>query len=124
MWQISVNEVYDYVRQYGDVRTNEPQFIDPIPDDSLFAADFTGCHCLLIKTDVLRAMSEPWFSGIPGQEDRYFCLNANNEGYQVCVDFSTVVGHMTGERSLGVRDFVANYLLELALEGEENVQGE
>ena len=121
-WRILAQEAHDYLREYADVQTNEPQLIDPIPDGSLVPVTFTGCHCLLIKREVFDKVTYPWFSGIPGQEDRNFCLKAAAAGYQVHVDFSTFVGHITGERSLGVFDFMAHfrYWAELEAMNERN----
>jgi hypothetical protein len=123
-WNVVVNEVYNYLRLYADVTTNAPQAIDPIPEGSLFEADITGCHCLLIRRDVLEAMEPPWFWGNPGREDMYFCQKAAEAGFQLHVDFSTFVSHATGTRHLGVFDFMAHYLhryySEVGLDESEN----
>jgi hypothetical protein len=58
-WKVVIYEVYEYLRHYADVEINGPQIIDPIPEGSLFEADITGCHCLLIRRDVLDAMEAP-----------------------------------------------------------------
>lgn len=108
-WRIMAQEAHDYLKKYANVETNAPQIIDPVPEDSLYEVSFTGCHCLLIKREVFDNVSYPWFSGIPGQEDRNFCLKAAEAGYKIHVDFSTFVGHITGERSLGVFDFMAHF---------------
>ena len=123
-WRIPADEVYNYLRLYADVTINAPQVIDPIPDGSLFEADFTGCHCLLIKRHVLETLEWPWFSGLPGQEDRYFCLKAAEAGFKIHVDFSTIVGHMMGERSIGVYDYMAQYLYQSLLEGVDDQRTE
>jgi GT2 family glycosyltransferase len=109
-------EAYDYLRRFGDCTINGPQIIDPLPPKSLVEVTFTGCHCLLIKREVLLDLEPPWFEGIPGQEDRYFCFKAREAGYPVYVDFSTFVGHVTGERSLGVFDFMAHFRYWVHLE--------
>jgi len=116
-YRIRVDEVYNYLRVYADVETNAPQVLEPIPPDSLFECDFTGCHCLLIKREVLAAMGPPWFSGVPGTEDKYFCLRAQKAGFPIYVDFSTIAGHATGMRTIGVYDFMAHYLYQSLLEG-------
>lgn len=118
-WRIPVDEVYDFLRMHANIRTNEPQLIDPIPGDSLLKVNFTGCHCLLIRRCVLEKMEPPWFSGRPGTEDRYFHLKAALLGYQSYVDMSTFVGHAVGSKIIGVRDYIANYVFELALATEE-----
>lgn len=106
-----VRDVYPFAAKYLDCETNEPQIVNPIPDEALFAVDYTGCHCLLTRREVYQDMTPPYFSDIPGREDRYFMLKAKDEcGYQPHVDFSTVVGHGAGaERSIGILDFMAHY---------------
>ena len=116
-YHIAVDEVYNYLREHADVETNSPQIIDPVPPGSLFECDFTGCHCVLIKREVLEALEPPWFSGRPGQEDKYFYLKAAAAGYKTFVDFSTFVGHVTDTRIIGVYDMMAHYLYQSLLEG-------
>lgn len=116
-YRIPVDVVYDYLRIHADVETNAPQVVDPIPEGSLFEVDFTGCHCLLIKREVLAALEPPWFYGQPGREDKFFCLKAAEAGYPVAVDLSTFVGHTMGERVIGVYDYMAQYLYMSLLEG-------
>ena len=115
-WHIMVDEVYEYARTHMDTRTNEPQLVDPIPEGSLVDVDITGCHCLLIQREVLDAMEPPWFSGRPGQEDMFFCRKAAGLGYPVRVDFSTLAGHATGARIIGVYEYLAHYVYQGLLE--------
>ena len=70
----------------------------------------------------LESLEPPWFNGNPGTEDRYFCFKAREAGFRVTVDFSTFAGHMTGQRSLGVWDFMAHfrYVAELEALNERN----
>ena len=116
-YQISVDEVYNYLRLYAEVETNMPQCLEPIPPDSLYPCDITGCHCVLIKREVLEALEPPWFSGLPGREDMYFYEQAKQAGFQLHVDFSTIAGHATGSRIIGVYDYMAHYLYQSLLEG-------
>lgn len=103
-------EVYLFAAKHFDCGTNEPQLADPIPDDALFEVDYTGCHCLLTKREVYENTPAPWFSDVPGREDRFFMLKAQEHNYQAYVDFSTMVGHGAGaERSLGMLDFMAHF---------------
>lgn len=118
-WRVPIDAVYNFLKMHADCRTNEPQLINPIPGDSLLEVNFTGCHCLLVRRCVLEKMQPPWFSGMPGTEDRYFHLKAALLGYQPYVDMSTFVGHAVGSKLIGVRDFLANYVFELALAGGE-----
>lgn len=119
-WNVPVDEVYEFFRENMDIEANGAQSVSPVPDESLFEVDFTGCHCLLIRRDVLEKMEPPWFNGQPGTEDRYFCLKAADLGYKVHVDFSTFIGHATGSRILGVHDYMAHYLLKMALLEDED----
>ena len=121
---IPVDEVYNYLLEYADVTVNAPQAIDPIPEGSLLEVDFTGCHCLLIKRHVLEAIEPPWFHGMPGREDRYFCLKIRKAGFKVHVDFSTIVGHTMGDRVIGAYDMMAHYLYESALRGIDGTETE
>ena len=72
--------------------------------------DVAGCDCLLIHTDVLRAIEPPWFSREwvfePGQqisdiatEDFYFFTKARAAGFQLMADTIVQCGHE--ERSTG-----------------------
>jgi hypothetical protein len=107
-WMVATQAVHDVLRVNYNCLTNAPQILETPPDDSLFESDFTGCHCLLIKRGVLEAMEHPYFSGIPGQEDRYFCFKAQRMGYKVYVDFSVLTGHISVERPIGALDFMAH----------------
>ena len=116
-YQVSVDEVYNYLRLHANVETNDPQVLDPIPSGSLYECDITGCHCLLIKREVLMEVEAPWFNGAPGREDMYFCEKTRKAGYPLYVDFSTIAAHATGERIIGAYDFMAHYLYQSLLEG-------
>jgi len=113
---ILIDEVYNYLREHANVETNAPQCIEPVPEGRLWDVDICGCHCLLVKRDVLEAMEPPWFSGRPGQEDMFFCRKAKELGYQVRVDFSTLAGHATGARIIGAYEYMAHYLYQGLLE--------
>jgi hypothetical protein len=62
-----------------------------------FPVDLAGCDCLLVKTDVFRAIEPPWFSrdwtfeadaGVPGlaTEDFYFFTKARQAGFTCYAD--------------------------------------
>lgn len=121
-YHVLVDEVFNFLSAYADTMTNNPQVINPIPEGSLVDVDITGCHCLLIQREVLEAMEPPWFSGRPGQEDMYFCRKAAGLGFPVRVDFSTFAGHATGERILGVYDYLAHYLYQGITEGVYDIR--
>ena len=71
----------------GTIRKNlkfhdewEKDLITEGPDAGLVKTGAVGFSCVLIKTDVLRAMTPPWFVTGPGHtEDVYFCLRARAE---------------------------------------------
>ena len=102
--------VYSWIAQHMDATTNEPQMLDAAPLDSLLEVGFTGCHCLLIRRDVLEAMESPWFQGYnPGGEDQYFCEKAFALGIPTYVDMSVLVGHAATDRIIGAFDFMAGH---------------
>ena len=101
-------EVYSFIARHHDAMSNSPQIVTPPPMDSLLEVTFTGCHCLLVRRDVLADMEPPWFKGYdPGGEDRYFCEKAGAMGVPVYVDLSVLVGHATSDRVIGAFDFMA-----------------
>ena len=121
-YRIPIEVVAQFLNEYADITTNAPQAITPVPEGSLFEVDFTGCHCVLIQRSVLEAIEPPWFSGVPGQEDKHFYLKAQNAGWCTFVDLSTLVGHVMDARIIGAYDFMAHYMYENMLE-EYNVRG-
>ena len=64
----------------------------------------------------LETMDPPWFSGHPGQEDKYFYLKAQGLDWKTYVDLSTLVGHVLDARIIGAYDFLAHLLYENMLE--------
>lgn len=110
-------EVYSYIGQWHDYRSNAPAILDPRPPNSLLEVGFAGCHCLLVQRDVLLQMEQPWFQGYdPGGEDEYFCKKAKEQlGITVCVDLSVLVGHATTDRVIGAYDFMAHHYWEASL---------
>ena len=107
-YRVQSAEVYAWIAAHLDATSNEPQILDEIPIDSLLEVSFTGCHCLLIRRDVLEEMDEPWFQGYqPGGEDQYFCEKAGAMGVPTYVDLSVLVGHATTDRIIGAMDFMA-----------------
>ncbi len=58
--------------------------------------DACGAGCLLVRTDVLRAIKPPWFDFVGGvSEDLYFCQKAAAAGYRLLLDFDVQCGHLT-----------------------------
>ena len=61
-----------------------------------------GSACVLIKTDVFKALGEiNWYMPtLEFSEDYSFCLRAREQGYPIFVDTSLVIGHI-GEQVFG-----------------------
>jgi hypothetical protein len=111
---IVTGEAAEYLNEYADITSNEPQILDN--DEGLVELDFTGCHCLLIKREVLETIPHPWFADILGKEDKFFCLKAKKYGYKVFVDMSVIAGHIARDYSMGVKMFMADLLLRSEIE--------
>ena len=107
-YRIQSPEIYAWIAKHLDAMTNDPQMTETAEQDSLLETGFTGCHCLLIRRDVLEEMVEPWFKGYdPGGEDKYFCLKAAAMGVPTYIDLSVLVGHAVTDRTIGAHDFMA-----------------
>ena len=123
-YQIQASEVYEFIGQHHDYRSNRPQLLAVPPPGSLLETGFTGCHCLLIRRDVLEAMESPWFQGYnPGGEDQYFCEKAKSDlDIKTYVDMSVLAGHATTDRIIGAFDFMAGfrYMRDLEDNGDES----
>ena len=108
--RVQAPEVYAWIAEWFDSTTNAPQILESAPQDSLLEVGFTGCHCLLIRRDVLEEMEAPWFEGYnPGGEDQYFCEKAFEMSIPTYVDLSVLVGHATTGRVIGAYDFMSGY---------------
>ena len=120
-FRIQAPEVYAWIAEHMVSTHNEPQILENPPMDALLSVGFTGCHCLLIKRDVLKSMSGPWFQGYePGGEDQFFCEKAAAMGVMTFVDMSVLVGHATTDRVIGALDFMAgHYFLSTKKELEQ-----
>lgn len=82
------------------------EFVDTVEKNKLVETDATGFGCLLMKTDVLKKISEkssPLFefsemitpSGTKYlSEDILFCIKAKEFGYKIFVNTNTVCGHI------------------------------
>lgn len=66
------------------------------PKNTLFECDATGFGAVLIKTDVIKKMTPPYFMSTCGTgEDVLFCLNSKNQANaKVFVDTSLKIGHL------------------------------
>lgn len=120
-YRVATQDIFRFIGEHYDYESNRPQILDPAPADSLYPVDFTGCHCLLVKREVMETMEPPWFAGRLGLEDRHFCLSAAAHGFGVYVDLSVLAGHTT-ERCLGAFDFMAGYWFTSQLEEKRNAE--
>ena len=108
--RVQAPEVYAWIARHLDALSNDAQLLETPPVDSLLETGFTGCHCLLIRRDVLEEMEPPWFQGFqPGGEDQYFCEKAARTGIPTYDDMSVLAGHATTDRSIGALDFMAGH---------------
>ena len=85
-----------------------------LPDtkDALVRADALGTGCLLIKREVLEAISAPWFKcheNSAGGEDFYFCQKALDAGFEVWADFSVQAQHEYRYAWIERRDFMRRF---------------
>jgi hypothetical protein len=85
----------------GKIRRNltfHDDYEASVCEDGLVRTGAVGFSCVLIKVDVLRAMTPPYFVTGPGHtEDVYFCLKARAEldpEPEIWVDTKVAVGHM------------------------------
>ena len=66
------------------------------PRDSLFRCDAVGFGAVLIKSSVLKGIQAPRFmSTSPTGEDILFCYKAREQGFQVWMDSSIKLGHLS-----------------------------
>jgi len=81
------------------------------PKDTLFECDATGFGAVLIKTDVIRKMSPPYFMSTCGTgEDILFCVNAKNQAKaRVFVDTSVKLGHLASRTHLITEEVYENH---------------
>lgn len=74
-------------------------FSSNIDKNGLVECDAVGFHCVLIKCDILKRMSFPYFVTYPGAstEDVYFCMKAKKElknKVSIFVDTKVPAGHL------------------------------
>ena len=81
------------------------------PKNRLFECDATGFGAVLIKTEVIKRMSPPYFMSTCGSgEDVLFCINAKNQaGAHVFVDTSIKLGHLASRTTLITEEVYENY---------------
>ena len=77
---------------YEDFKTD-----GKIQKDGLLEVAAVGCHATLIKTEVFKAIDEPYFlTGLFHTEDVYFCMKCREfiENIEIFVDTTFSIGHL------------------------------
>lgn len=100
-------EVHEFISHHPELLSSHPVVLEERPDDALFDADRTGCHCVLIRRDVLQSIPAPWFvrdAIYNAKEDFYFYEQVQAAGYPVYVDLSCMAAHLYGDRPLAALD--------------------
>lgn len=108
-WRVRLDEVREFVDQHQELLSSIPVVVDPRPEDALVRVDRTGCHCVLLRRDVLETIPAPWFVADPdkqNREDFYFFEQVERAGFPVFVDRSCMASHLYGDRPLGALDHV------------------
>lgn len=106
-FQTRIDEVREFVGKHQEMVSSKPVVVEPRPDDALYEVDRTGCHCVLIRRDVLLAIRAPWFVRDEvhnAKEDFNFYEKVQAAGYPVYVDLSCMAAHLYGDRPLAALD--------------------
>jgi len=94
------------------VLRGKPGKFEGVPDAEIEAArnngnplvkvDATGCGCIMYDLRVFTKVPQPWFqfttndeTGLPIGEDIGFCEKLTNNGYEIYVDCSIEIQHLT-----------------------------
>ncbi len=117
--------MYEVLDGY-DPTTKQPyyqkRFVMNYPRNSLVECDAVGFGAVLIKVDVLKAMSTPRFMGMQEcGEDITFCYKAKRLGFQVFMDTSVKLGHL-GAPTVITEDY-ADAWVKLTPEQREQMYG-
>jgi GT2 family glycosyltransferase len=82
-WPVSFTEPYGY-----PINPNEYE-------EELVEIKEGGCAGMLIRSEVLRSIPEPWFEYTDRSEDVIFCEKAREAGFSIHVDLGAQLGHIT-----------------------------
>jgi len=87
------------------VNVSKVEIRECIMKNTLFSVDATGTGCLLFNMEIFKHIPKPWFKVIPNPdkkhhgkivgEDFYFCTKARKAGYEIWIDPTCQVGHLT-----------------------------
>lgn len=106
---VQLQEMRQWLAAHNELLGSGPHVLEPAPADALTAVTATGCHCLLVRRDVLERMPAPWFECEPGEafgEDLFFCRQLEQMGVPVTVDRSCMAGHLAGDQSVAALDWL------------------
>lgn len=106
-FQVRLDEVHEWCNRHRELLVSRPVVIEPRPPDGLIEVDRTGCHCVLIRRDVLQSVEPPWFvAEMPGnnKEDFFFFGKVQAAGWRIYVDLSCMAAHLYGDRPLAALD--------------------
>lgn len=71
------------------------KFAKTYPRDTLVQCDAVGFGAILIKTEVLKKVPQPWFFGMERTgEDIQFCVKSRQHGFEVWMDTRIKLGHL------------------------------
>lgn len=76
-------------------------YYNDLPKEQLVKVDAIGCSCVLIKVELLKKLSPPYFvTGTHNTEDIYLCMKAQREvgaeNVSIFVDTTIECGHLLG----------------------------
>lgn len=106
-WRVQLEDVRAFADQHQELFSSLPVVVEPRPDNALYRVDRTGCHCVLLRRDVLEAIPAPWFVADPdkhNREDFHFYEQVERARFEVYVDLSCMASHLYGARPLAMLD--------------------
>ena len=70
-------------------------FMKDWPTEQLFEVEAVGTGAMMIKTDALKNIPQPWFDFMGGVgEDMSFCYRARKQNIKIFIDPTTRIGHI------------------------------
>jgi len=106
---VQLQEMRQWLSSHNGLLASGAVLLEPAPTDALTRVTATGCHCMLVRRDVLERMPRPWFECEPGEafgEDLFFCRRLEQMGVPVYVDRSCMAGHLVGDQSVAALDWL------------------
>lgn len=98
-------------RQHGITHENaQNDMLFPKTDTDLMEVDGCGSHFVLIRRDVVEALTPPYYvflGDTHAGEDFYFCRKVKEAGFPIYVDLSVQTGHIDSEdHDYGIRELL------------------